>query len=286
MVLRFGGSDNSATSFNKARFVILPVPYENHVSYKKGTQKGPVAILKASDKIELFDDELSRETYKVGINTRNLLDVSGLNPERMIKAVKGKVMELAKKDKIPVVLGGEHSVSIGSVLALKELYKDLSVLYFDSHYDLRDKYGDSKYNHACVARRISEVVSVVEVGVRSLSKEEKDFLDMSNSIKIINMEKISKDPNWYKEAKKKLSKNVYITIDLDVFDPSIMPSVGTPEPGGIGWYEFLRGIKNIIHEKNIVGFDVVELCPDKNIIYSDFSAAKLIYKIMGYITLQ
>ena len=155
-------------------------------------------------------------------------------------------------------------------------------MYFDSHYDLKDSYEGSKYSHACVARRLLEIAPLVEIGVRSLSRDEKDFLP-NNNIKIISMTEVRKDQDWRNKIKNSLSKNVYISIDLDVFDPSIMPSVGTPEPGGFAWYEFLDVIRDVIAEKNIVGFDVVELCPIKNMISADFMAARLIYKIIGYI---
>jgi len=282
MMMQFGGRDNKLTSFPKAKAVILPVPYGRTVDYRKGTEKGPLAILNASDNMELFDEELGQEIHQIGINTQGLLKVKGLKPEQMINVVEDNVQDVVRKNKFPVLLGGEHSVSIGSVKALKKHYKDLSILYFDAHYDLRDTYRGSKYNHACVARRLVEMASVLEVGTRSLSREEKDFLPHGN-IRVVNMSDLRKKENWPNIVKTYLSRNVYISVDLDVFDPSVMPSVGTPEPGGIGWYEFLEGIRNIIVTRNIVGFDVVELSPIKNMVAPDFMAAKLVYKILGYI---
>jgi agmatinase len=160
----------------------------------------------------------------------------------------------------------------------------MSVLYLDAHYDLRDSYRDSKFNHACVARRLCEMCRTVIVGARSLSKEEKNFLPDSN-ISVFNVYDILDMPNWREKIRDVLSDNIYISIDLDVFDPAIMPSVGTPEPGGLGWYEFLEFILYITQYKNITGFDVVELCPIKNMVAPDFMAAKLIYRILGYIFL-
>lgn len=281
-MISFGGRDNDLNSFEKAKVVVLPVPYGKTVSYRKGTEKGPKAILDASDKLEFFDEELQREIYKIGINTQVPVNVKNLSSKRIIDIVEKRVSDIYKKKKMPVVLGGEHSVTIGAVKAAKKEFNDLSVLYFDSHYDLKDSYEGSKYSHACVARRLLEIAPLVEIGVRSLSKDEKDFLS-NNNVETTTMLDARKNQDWRSKIKNSLSKNVYISIDLDVFDPSIMPSVGTPEPGGFGWYEFLDAIRDIITGRNIVGFDVVELCPIKNMIAADFMAARLIYKIIGYI---
>jgi len=281
MALSFGGVDNNLTSSRKAQVVILPVPYGKTVSYRKGTEKGPSAILEASDNLELFDGEINKEIYRIGINTQAPLKVNSLKPEKMIDEVKNKVLDVFRKNKMPVVLGGEHSVAVGAVMAAKEQYKDLSILYFDAHYDLRDSHRGSKYNHACVARRMLEIAPIVEVGVRSLSRKENEILPKKN-VKIISMPEVLEKKDW-RDVKDFLSKNVYISIDLDVFDPSIMPSVGTPEPGGMMWYEFLSAVRNIISGKNVVGLDVVELSPIENMIAPDFMAAKLVYKMLGYI---
>lgn len=282
MTLPFGGTDNNLTPFEKAKVVVLPVPYEKTTTYRRGTEKGPAAILEASDNLELFDEELNKEVYTIGINTAPLLDVNSLKPEQMVNVVEKRVSDIFRQNKLPVILGGEHSVTIGAVMAAKKQYKDLSILYFDAHYDLRDSFQGSKYNHGCVARRLVEMAPVVEVGVRSLSNEERNFLSGKN-IKIISMLDIRRMPDWFNNAKDYLSRNVYISIDLDVFDPSIMPSVGAPEPGGMGWYEFLKAIRGIITDKKVVGFDVVELCPIKDIVGPDFMAARLIYKMLGYV---
>ena len=282
MALSFGGTDNNLASFENAKVVVLPVPYGKTVSYRKGTEKGPAAILEASDKMELFDEELDREPYRVGINTADLLGVEDLEPGDMINTVEKKVSDIFKHNKMPVILGGEHSVTIGAAAASKKRYKDLSILYFDAHCDIRDAFEGFRYSHACVARRLLEIAPVVEAGVRSLSREEKDFLS-SNNIRVVTMSDIGGNPNWYLGVKDELTKDVYISIDLDVFDTSIMPSVGTPEPGGMGWYEFLKALRYIISGKNIAGFDVVELCPIEDIIGPDYMAARLIYKLIGYI---
>ncbi len=279
--VKFGGPDNNCSLYEKSKVAIVPVPYGKTVTYKKGTENGPRAILEASTKVELFDDELAKETYKIGIHTAGELEVQNLDSPEMVAQVEKKVSSLIKDDKFPVLIGGEHSISIGAVKALLKSHKDLNVFYLDAHYDLRDIYRDSKLNHACVARRISEMCPTVIVGTRSLSREEKNFLPNPN-INVFNVYDILDMPNWREKINETLSENVYISIDLDVFDLSIMPSVGTPEPGGMGWYEVLDLIRFVIQRKNIVGFDVVELSPIKDMIAPDFLAAKLVYRLLGY----
>ena len=282
MNMIFGGSDNKMSSLGEAKAVIVPVPYGETVTYRPGTENGPQAILEASDKMELFDEELNREIYKIGINTAPPLKVSGLDPEIMVDTVEKEVDGIFAKNKMPVVIGGEHSVGVGAVRAARKRYKDLTVLYFDAHHDIRDSYDGSKLNHACIARRFLEIAPLVEVGVRSLSMAEFDFL-AGKDIKIVSMQYMMKNPDWLSSIKSYLSDHVYISIDLDVFDPSIMPSVGTPEPGGMHWYDFLQAVRGIIQGKRVVAFDVVELCPIKDMVGPDFMAAKLIYKLLGYI---
>ncbi|MBU4311413.1 MAG: agmatinase [Candidatus Omnitrophica bacterium] len=282
MALGFGGPDNKLAAFKDAKAVIVPVPYGRTASYRKGTENGPRAILEASDSLELFDEDLNKEIHAIGINTVPLLKVEGLESQEMISVVEDKVSDVFKHNKLPVVIGGEHAVTIGAVRAAKKKYKNLSILYFDAHCDLRDSYLGNKYSHACVARRLLDIAPVVEAGVRSLSMEEFEFSSASD-VKIIKMPDIIKCPDWASAVKNILSKEVYITIDLDVFDPSIMPSVGNPEPGGMGWYDFLNAAREIIRDKKIAGLDVVELCPIKDMAAPDYMAAKLIYKLLGHI---
>lgn len=282
MAAYFGGTDNRFNSLEKAKAVVLPVPYGNTVTYKKGTERGPAAILQASDNMELFDEELQTEIHTIGINTADPLEVGGVKPEEAVNAVERKVAGIYRQKKFPVILGGEHSITVGAAKAAKKEHADLSVLYFDAHYDLRDSYKGSKHSHASVARRLKDITGIVEVGVRSLSSEEKDFLPCEN-IKIVSMQDVLDSPDWYNDVKDVLSDNVYISVDLDVFDPSIMPSVGNPEPGGMGWYQFLRAVRTIVSCKKVAGFDVVELCPIKDMPAPDFTAARLVYKMIGYI---
>ncbi|NQU95602.1 MAG: agmatinase [Candidatus Omnitrophica bacterium] len=282
---RFGDISEECAGLKKSKVCIIQAPYDETLTYIKGARKGPEAIIEASTNMELFDDELQAETYKIGIYTAPPLEFNApTTPEKAIANVKDAVKEVFDAGKFPVLLGGEHSITVGAVKAAKEAFNEISVLHLDAHYDLRDEYNGSKYNHACVARRLVKICPIVEVGVRNLSKEEKDFLDTSPSdVKVISVYDILDSPDWKKEASGALKDNVYITIDLDVLDPAIMPSVGTPEPGGFGWYEFMDFLKIVTKDKKIIGFDVVELSPKEGFIAPDFLAAKIIYRLLGYI---
>lgn len=222
---------------------------------------------------------MRKEIYKIGIHT--LPEITILkDAERMTQRVCAIAKELLQDDKFIVMLGGEHSLTVGMMYALIEKYPNLSVLQFDAHADLRDKYQGTKYSHACAMRRISELCPFIQIGIRSMSRDEASFLQAKN-IEPIYADNFSLDR--IEEVTSNLSQDVYITIDLDVLDPSIMPAVGSPEPGGLYWYDFLSLLRQVIEKKNIVSFDVVELCPISNNIAPDFLAAKLIYKLIGYI---
>jgi len=281
----FAGLGEEYANPKKAKVAILQAPYDKTTTYIHGTSLGPSAIIEASRFLELYDDELGQETFKIGIQTMDPLDIGNLSPEAMVDKVYASTLEIFKANKFPVLLGGEHSVSIGAVRAAKEIYPNLSVLHFDAHYDLRDEYFGSKYNHGCVARRICEICPIVQVGTRSLSKEERDFLatQANGRVKTISVYDILDKPLWKDAVSKGLTENVYITIDLDVFDPALMPAVGTPEPGGIGWYETIDLLRELSKDKRIVGFDIVELCPIAGQVASDFLAAKLLYRLLGYV---
>ncbi|MEI6863581.1 MAG: agmatinase [Candidatus Omnitrophota bacterium] len=281
----FLGLEEDYSSFKKSKAVILQAPYDKTTTYIHGTQTGPAAIIDSSRYLERFDEELSQETFKIGLHTMEPLAVEGLEPEALLEKVRASMADILKSNKFPILLGGEHSVSIGAVSALKDVYPNLSVLQLDAHYDMRDIYFGSKLNHGCAARRISEICPIVQVGMRSYSKEEKDFLAQqpNGKVKSINVYDILDTPMWKDKATASLSEHVYITIDLDVFDPSTVPAVGTPEPGGLGWYEVTDFLKGVAKDKKIVGFDIVELCPIKGNITSDFLAAKLLYRLLGYV---
>lgn len=285
-VKNFIALEDEYSSLKKAKVVITQVPYDKTTTYIHGTSGGPAAIIDASKYMERYDDELNQETFKVGIHTMEPLDCDKLTSEEMVEKVYSTTSDLLKSNKFPVMLGGEHSISVGAVKAFKEAYPNISVLHLDAHYDLRNEYFGSKLNHGCVARRICEICPITQVGVRSMSKEEKDFLlgqGPDGKVKSISVYDILDMPMWKDKATNSLSENVYISIDLDVFDPAIVPAVGTPEPGGLGWYETLDLLRDVAKDKKVVGFDVVELCPIKGQIASDFFAAKLIYRLLGYV---
>jgi len=274
----FGDLPKENSKLENSKVVILPVPYDGTSTWGKGADKGPEAIIEASANMELYDIETDSEIYKKGIFTAQAIKEKR-SPELMSKKVKGEVEKFINMDKFIVLLGGEHSVSIGTIKAHAEKYKDLSILQLDAHSDMREEYLGTKYNHACVMARAKELCPVVQVGIRSMDISEKKNIKKEN---VFFAEQLYNRTNWMEKAIAKLTNNVYITIDLDVFDPSILPSTGTPEPGGLDWYKVLEFIKKVSENKNIVGLDVVELAPNKNEKSSDFLAAKLIYKILSY----
>jgi agmatinase len=280
--MNFGGNDVKY-SLRDAMFVVVPVPYDLTSTYQPGSRRGPIAILEASANMELYDEELKKETYLAGIHTTLPVHVDARGPKYVVNDVRKKISRIVAADKIPVMLGGEHSITFGAVQALKEKYPKLSVLQLDAHADLRDSYQGSPYSHASVARRISEICPLVQVGIRSMSKEEGDFLPTSK-VKSYSADFVAENREWYKKVGKDLNGDVFVTIDLDVFDPSIMPATGTPEPGGLSWRDVLGLLKLVSRTCKIRGFDVVELAPLPGIVAPDFMAAKLIYRFMGYIT--
>jgi agmatinase len=274
----FGDLSEEYSALQSARVVIIPAPYDGTSTWIKGADKGPAAIIEASTHMELYDIETDSEVYQKGIFTAESIDEQEL-PEDMVMSVSEQVRHYLRYDKFVVVLGGEHSVSLGPVKAHVEKNADLTVLQLDAHSDLRDEYEGSKYNHACVMARIKELCPIVQVGIRSMDSSEKQSLDKN---RVTFAGEITTNKNWVKNVLSKLSQNVYITIDLDVFDPSIMPSTGTPEPGGLLWYDVLGLMRTVFENFNVVGFDLVEMCPDEMNKAPDFLAAKLIYKLLSY----
>lgn len=279
---RFCDLPDKYSSWEKSRIVIQPVAYDLTTSYKSGTNLGPKAIIEASRYMETYDEETGKEAYKSGMYTAEEIIPDSPAPEDVIARLETRVGDCLKAGKFPVILGGEHSISLGAVRALKKKNKDFCVLHLDAHRDLRDTFHGTKYSHACIARRILELVPVTQAGIRSLSKEEALYKGIN--LKTIFMTDIIEDKKWIGNVISKIPSNkVYVTIDLDVLDPAIMPSVGTPEPGGIGWYELLSLLKAIKTAKKIIGFDVVELSPVPGNVAPDFLAAKLVYKLLTYI---
>ncbi|MFH1414509.1 MAG: agmatinase [Elusimicrobiota bacterium] len=272
----FGGLPEEYSSYEKSSIVILPVPFDKTSTWQKGADKGPDAVIKASQNMELYDIETDSEVYKKGIYTGK--EITEDDSEKMLLAVKEKVLKFNEEDKFVVGVGGEHSITTGFIRAHAE-NKDLSVLHLDAHADTRDSYEGNKYSHASVIARVKEVAeNVVSVGVRSMDSSERDNI---NSKKMFYAKDIQGPVDWYEKVLDELFPDVYITIDLDVFDPSIMPSTGTPEPGGLDWYSVSGLLKKVARTKNIIGADVVELSPSENKA-PDFLAAKLIYKLLSY----
>lgn len=280
--MNFGGM-NPAHSLRDAMFVVVPVGYDLTSTYQPGSRRGPAAIIEASTNMELYDEELKKETYMAGIHTTSPVTIDARGPKHVINIVRKKISKIVSLNKIPVMLGGEHSISFGAVQALKEKFPKLKVLQLDAHADLRESYQESPYSHASVARRISEICPLIQVGIRSMSKEEAEFLPQSK-VKSYSADFALEKKDWCEKICKNLSGDVFVTIDLDVFDPSIMPSTGTPEPGGLYWQHVLSLLKLVSRSCQIRGFDVVELAPIPGIVAPDFMAAKLIYRFMGYIT--
>ena len=274
----FGDLPEKCSGQTNSKIVILPVKYDQTSTWIKGAKKGPEAIIEASANMELYDIETDSEVYKKGIFTDKPL-AEKTSPENMIKAVERKTKSYIEKGLFVVVIGGEHSVSIGSIRAHAKCHENITVLQLDAHADLRDQYNKSKYNHACVMARASEICPIVQVGIRSMDSSEKKYMKKENTF---FAQDIHDNSDWFDRAISKISQNVYVTIDLDVFDPSIMPSTGTPEPGGLLWYQTLAFLKKLVNERNIIGFDIVELCPNETNKAPDFLAAKLIYKLLSY----
>jgi agmatinase len=277
---KFCGLNEPFSDYGKAKFAVIPVPYEKTTSYGKGTAGGPNAILEASRYMELYDEELDCNTAESGIATLKPV-LSDDSPEELTEELQRVCVKVLKDKKFPVVLGGEHSISLGMLLALKDQYKDVSVLQFDAHADLRDTYQGSKHSHACVMRRIREHAPAVQVGIRSFSDDEADIVKKERKSIFMAAEMQRRD--YTKEIVSRLGKNVFITFDVDAFDPSIMPSTGTPEPGGMGWYDALRILRAVSQERNVVGFDAVELAPNPQTTAPDYTVSRLVYRVMGYV---
>lgn len=275
----FAAIPEKYSGYADSKIAILPFPYEKTTCYVKGTKNGPDAIIKASSEMELYDEELGN-IFEAGICTMRHLEGNS-KPELMESVVHKNIKALLDGNKFVAVLGGEHSITSGIVKAFREKYDGLSVLQIDAHADLRDDFEGSRYSHACAMRRTIEICPVVPVGIRSLSHEESEFIK-EKKLKIFWAKDVVGNDAWFDAAISMLSRNVYITIDFDGLDPSVMPSVGTPEPGGFGYYQLLRFLKKVCEKRNVVGFDAVELCPNKNDISSDFTAARIIYKLIGY----
>ena len=271
------------SSFEESKVVVLPVPYDSTTSFRAGTREAPVAVINASRQVELYDEELETEIYdKVGIHTFNEIMPNMEGPRDQVEVVRRVFLKVMEAGKFPVMIGGEHSLTTGAIRAIKDFHPDVSVLQLDAHTDLREEYEGTQYSHACVMRRIyDEGVKIAQVGIRNSSKEEAKFIKV-NDVFSVTAKQYRYGYYGIEEIVDALGDTVYITIDMDVFDPSEVPAVGTPEPGGLHWYEILDILREVTFHKRVIGFDVVELAPIPGNPASDFLTAKLIYKLIGY----
>ena len=274
----FGDFTPEEMCYQSAAIAILPVPYDGTSTWIKGADLGPKALLEASYNLEFYDIETRTEVYKRGIATLEPV-TEAASPEAMADAVERRMEQILLDGKFPVLIGGEHSVSIGAFRAMARRYPHLSILQLDAHSDMRDEYEGSACNHACVMARAKELTPhITQVGIRSSAREEQHNICPDRTFyahDIVGQE------GWQERVSQQLTEAVYITIDLDVLDPAYMPSTGTPEPGGLSYREVITLLRRVIKEHRVVGLDVVELCPNLTAKASDFLAAKLIYQFLS-----
>jgi agmatinase len=275
--MNFGG-DEVVYDYLESDVILIPVPYDETSTWMKGSGRGPDAIFEASVNLEFYDVETDSEAHLTGIHTLEPITEKE-TPGKLVEAVYEKTLSILYENKFPVIIGGNHTVSIGSVKAFSEYYQNISILQLDAHADLRQEYEGSEFNHACVMSRAREWAPIVQVGIRSMSSDELQYVDRE---RMFFSHDLYYNKDLYGRAIDKLTDNVYITIYLDVFDPSIMPSTGTPEPGGPDYFELLHFLRDVIGKRNVVGFDVVELCPSESNKAPDFVAAKIIYQLLSY----
>lgn len=275
--MNYAGIEDEFAQLESAETVLIPVPYDGTSTWIKGADKGPEAFLDASANMELYDIETKSEPYKNGVFLADPISENS-SPEAMTEAVYQTTKSYLEKEKLVTLFGGEHSISIGAIRAFYEKFEDLTVIQIDAHSDLRQEYHGSKCNHACALAEAQKHTNLIQIGIRSMDTEELPYLDKK---KVFFAHDICNRNNWVKDVLKLTTKNVYITIDLDAFDPSIMPSTGTPEPGGLTWYQVMKLLKRIFKRTNVVGWDINELCPNPNAKASDFLAAKLYYRMLA-----
>jgi len=280
----FGGLEPPLSDYETARFVVLPVPYEGTVSYQKGTARGPHAVIDASRNMELYDEVLGFETSEVGIHTLAELEPAD-TPEKVAERVADAAAQVLADKKVMAMIGGEHSITLGAVRAAKESFDELCVLQLDAHADLREEYDGSRYSHACVMKRCLEIAPVTQVGIRALSKPEAELIETEPNVTTYFAHELRRAglAPVHDEILSTLTDRVYLTVDIDVFDPAFVPGTGTPEPGGLSWDEVTGLLGALAREKQIVAFDVVEVMPLEGNVISEFLAAKLIYRTMGLI---
>ncbi len=274
----YAGIPEEYSKLETSKVVLIRVPYDETSTWQKGADRGPEAFLQASENMELYDIETNTEVYKHGVYLSDYVSENA-SPEKMVEAVHLEVKKYINKNKFVTIFGGEHSISIGTIRAFNECFNNLTVLHIDAHADLRKEYQGSKYNHSCALYEANENTNLIQVGIRSMDVSETYVM---NKDKVFFAHDMAENEYWMEDVLDQLTGNVFITFDLDALDPSIMPSTGTPEPGGLFYYETLTFLKKVFAEKNVVGFDMVELCPNPQEKSSDFLAAKLYYKMLSY----
>jgi agmatinase len=278
----FLGLEGDVARLDGARVTILPVPYEATTSYRGGTRHGPDAIIEASRHVELYDHELDAEPYRVGVHTYPALALSAGGPEEAMGELRSAYAEACERGQLVIVLGGEHSITQVPVLHWADALgaDELSVLQLDAHADLRDSFHGTRSSHASVMRRVVDRVRPVAVGVRAIDAEERRVID-EHSLTVIYGEELGR-ADWIDDVIEALAENVYISFDVDFFDPAYVPATGTPEPGGGTWEQAMALLRRAFRERNVVGADVVELAPIPGLVAPDFLVAKLVYKMIGY----
>jgi len=274
----FGGIEDRFAELDKSGILLQSIPYDGTSTWGKGADQGFRAFLEAAENMELYDIETDSEVYQKGIHILKEIEENS-SPEKVYEAVRTKTRQLLTLDKFLTFFGGEHSVSIGIIEAYMQAYPDLTVLQLDAHADLRDQYLGSPFNHACAMHRASKSTNLIQVGIRSMDSCEKKYLDPG---KCFFAHELHTDSSWMDKSISLMSDHVYLTIDLDVLDPSVMPATGTPEPGGMDWYLILEYLKKVFTGKNVVGFDIVEFAPIKGLKAPGFLVAKLYYKLLSY----
>jgi agmatinase len=279
--LAFGGALPHTRTFDESKVVILPVPVDRTTSYVPGTRNGPREILLASSHMELWDEEVGVDVHGVGIFTLPEMDLPFGELAPLLDEVRRVAAEILSRGKFLVTLGGEHSITPALVAATADRHRGLSVLQIDAHADLRDSYMGTRHNHACAMRRSLEYAPITQVGIRSMSTEEAAVAS-SLSTTIFYDASMRQGADWIQRVVTSLGDPVYITIDVDGIDPAIIPATGTPEPGGLSWYETLALLRATIAQRTVVACDVVELSPIPGLVAPNFLCARLVYKILTY----
>ncbi len=274
----YAGIPDKYGKLENANIVLIPVPYDGTSTWQKGADKGPKAFLEASENMELYDIETNSEVYKEGIYLADAI-TENRSPGAMVEEVHSITKKYINKNKFVTLFGGEHSISIGTIRAFNECFNNLTVLHIDAHADLRKEYEGSNCNHACALYEANQTTNLVQVGIRSMDVSERSSMNLD---KVFFAHDMAINEYWMDDVLDQLTGNVFITFDLDALDPSLLPSTGTPEPGGLLYYETLEFLRKVFAERNVVGFDIVELCPNSNEKSSDFLAAKLYYKMLSY----